>query len=435
MTEAVKNSCNAVMHMQVLEQYANIKHRDQLRCNAAFFMGLLKQVADKKQTAPVLVVPKPAASDLTTVSPDIKQKLTELYSQGILEPALMDQHCLGLLAALPRDAQLSALTHIAVHLGETENKRGYITQLLKNMRASGVSVAGTANKTGLQPYPKAGGVTIGGKVLSNTGKLINPNDVSIRLNPSSIFYDAELAMCWRVLSKQDKCDWQIKLGKGKQMKLANLSQPRQKLAQQLHPGHPQYHAATAVAWKYTDAAAREGMLLSADETGEAIKLLLDQPNPAAAAEPEFHDFDFPPLGGPTDKQASKQAGALMEIGSADLHGSALPKWTSDDSVDSDNCPQTALQTDTGMVGAVPASHAGMMQASAGDLQPKTLPLYNMGMAFQQSLSLQDISKSDPSRPSADPLAFVSAAVITCCLLLDGGPVQFAQAVPHSFELA
>lgn len=402
--------------MQVLEQYANIKHRDQLRCNAAFFMGLLKQVADQKQTAPVLVVPKPAAADPTTVSPDTKQKLTELYTQGILEPALMDQHCLGLLAALPRDAQLSALTHIAVHLGEAENKRGYITQLLKNMRASAVSAAGTASKTGLQPYPKAGGVTIVGKVLSNTGKLINPNDVSIRLNPSSIFYDAELAMCWRVLSKQDKCDWQNQLGKGKQVKLANLSQPRQKLAQQLHPGHPQYHAATAVAWKYTDAAAREGVLLSADETGEAIKLLLDQPNPAAAAEPEFHDFDFPPLGGPSDKQASKQAGALMEMGSADLHGSALPKWTSDDSVDSDNCPLTALQTDTGMLGTVPASHAGMMQASAGGLRPKTLPLYNMGMAFQQSLSLQDISKSDPSRPSADPLAFVSAAVITCYLL-------------------
>ncbi|KAL0019834.1 hypothetical protein WJX79_000622 [Trebouxia sp. C0005] len=28
---------------QVLEQYANVKNRDQLRCNAAFFMGLLKQ--------------------------------------------------------------------------------------------------------------------------------------------------------------------------------------------------------------------------------------------------------------------------------------------------------------------------------------------------------------------------------------------------------
>lgn len=385
-------------------------------------MGLLKQVADKKQTPPVLVVPKPVPADPTTVSLEAKNKLAELHTQGILEPALMDQHCLGLLAALPRDAQLSALTHIAVNLGEAENKRAYITQLLKNMRASAASVAGTATKTGLQHPAKVGNAAVGSKVLSNTGKLINPNDVSIRLNPSSIFYDAELAMCWRVLSKQDKSDWQDRLAKGKQMRLANLSQPRQKLAQQLHPGHPHYHAATAVAWKYTDAATRESLLHSADDTGEAVKLLSDQPTPpaaAAAAEPEFHEIDFPPLGGPTNTGVHRHAGASPETCAA---VSDLPKWTSNDSEDLDDCPQTALQTDAGMLGTVPASHAGIMPAAAGDKKPKTLPWYNM--TFQQSLSLQDIHKADPLRPSADSLASVSAAVSKCKLLQMGQVVHF-----------
>ena len=384
--------------MQVLEQYADIKHRDQLRCNAAFFMGLLKQVAEKekKQTPPVLVVPKSLPADPTFVSPEAKQKLAEMYTQGILEPAIMDQHCMGLLAALPKAPQLSALICIAANIREAENKRGYITQLLKNMRASAVSIAGTVSiKPGLQHHPKAGSMAIGGKALSNTGKLINPNEVSIRLNPSSIFYDAELAMCWRVLTKQDKFDWQNRLAKGKQLKLTNLSLPRQELAQQLHPGHPQFHSATASAWKYTDAAAKEELLRSADDTGQAIKLIPEQPRPAKPApEPEFHEIDFPPLGGPTETETLEAAGCVPDIGAA-LPGSAS----------SYSCLQTGLQAD-----ASTAAH-GVVPASAGDVRPKALPLYNMGMAFQQSLSLQDINKSDPLRPpSIDSLASVSAAV-------------------------
>lgn len=383
-----------VSYLQVLEQYANIKHRDQLRCNAAFFMGLLKQVADKKQTPPVLVVPKSVPVDPTLVSPEAKHKLVELYSQGILEPALMDQHCMGLLAVLPKAAQLSALTRIAANINEAENKCGYITQLLKNMRASAVSIAGTACKAGLQQHPKAGSTTVGGKILSNTGKLINPNEVSIRLNPSSIFYDAELAMCWRVLTKQDKFDWQNRLAKGKQMKLTNLSQPRQKLAQQLHPGYPQYHAATATAWKYTDAAAREVLLCSADDSGETIKLIPQQPRPPAAAtavEPEFHEIDFPPLGGQIETNTHEAAGSGSDL------GSALPGSASD---------YTRLQ-----MGLQPDSMLDTIDASAGNTTPQTLPLYNMGMAFQQSLSLHDINKSDPlNPPPIDCLASVSAAV-------------------------
>lgn len=374
----------------MLEQYANIKHRDQLRCNAAFFMGLLKQVAKKKQTASVLVVPKSVPADLTLVSPEAKHKLAELYSQGILEPALMDQHCMGLLAALPKAAQLSALVHIAANVSEADNKRAYITQLMKNMRASAVSIAGTACKAGSQQHPKAGSVAVGGKVLSNTGKLINPNEVSIRLNPSSIFYDAELAMCWRVLTKQDKFDWQNRLAKGKQMKLTNVSQPRQKLAQQLHPGHAQYNAATALAWKYTDAAAKEELLQSADASGETIKLTPQQPRlppPSAAIEPEFHEIDFPPLGGQIETDMHAAAGADI--------GSGLPECVSD---------YTSLQTG-------PQTDSGITDASDGDTGSQALPLYNMGMAFQQSLSLQDINKSDLTQsPSLDCLASVSAAV-------------------------
>ena len=381
--------------MQVLEQYANIKHRDQLRCNAAFFMGLLKQVAEKKQTAPVLVVPKSVPVDPTFVSSEAKHKLAELYSQAVLDPALMDQHCMGLLAALPKAAQLCALARIAANICDEENKRGYITQLLKNMRASAVSIAGTASKAGLQQHTKAGSTAVGGKVLSNTGKLINPNEVSIRLNPSSIFYDAELAMCWRVLTKQDKFDWQNRLAKGKQMKLTNLSQPRQKLAQQLQPGHPQYHAVTASAWKDTDASAREELLQSADESGEAIQLIPQQPRPPPAAEPvepEFHEIDFPPLGGQIETSTHKA------VGSGSVIGHALPGSVSDyTSLD------MGLQPDNDKL--------GVSGASAGDAEPQMLPLYNMGMAFQQSLSLQDINKSDPLKPpSTDCLASVSAAV-------------------------
>ena len=395
--------------MQVLEQYANIKHRDQLRCNAAFFMGLLKQVADKKQTPSVLVVAKSVPVNPSFVSPDAKQKLAELYSQGILEPALMDQHCMGLLAVLPKAAQLSALIHIAANIGEAEDKRGYITHLLKNMRASAVSKAGTASKAGLPQQPKAGSTAVGGKVLSNTGKLINPNEVSIRLNPSSIFYDAELAMCWRVLTKQDKFDWQNRLAKGKQMKLTNLSQPRQKLAQQLQPGHPQYRAATASAWKFTDAPTKEELLKSADVSGEAIQLIPQQSTPplpsAAAVEPEFHEIDFPPLGGQIEINTIKAAGSGSDIG-ASLHGS-FPDYTS---------LQMGLQTYEGK--------PGIADASAGDEGSQTLPLYNMGMAFQQSLSLQDINKSDRSNPpSTDCLASVPAEVCVFQLFKGAVPVH------------
>ena len=392
--------------MQVLEQCANIKHRDQPRCNAAFFMGLLKQVADKKQTPSVLVVAKSVPVNPSFVSPDAKQKLAELHSQGILEPALMDQHCMGLLAVLPKTAQLSALIRIAANIGEAENKRGYITHLLKNMRASAISIAGTASKAGLPQQPKAGSTAVGGKVLSNTGKLINPNEVSIRLNPSSIFYDAELAMCWRVLTKQDKFDWQNRLAKGKQMKLINLSQPRQMLAQQLQPGHPQYRAATASAWKFTDAPAKEELLKSADESGEAIQLIPQQSRPplppAAAVEPEFHEIDFPPLGGQIETNTIKAAGSGSDIGS-----SLRPDYTS---------LQMGLQTDKGKL--------GIADASAGDEGSQTLPLYNMGMAFQQSLSLQDINKSDRSNPpSTDCLASVSAEVCVFQLFKGAVPVH------------
>ena len=381
--------------MQVLEQYANIKHRDQLRCNAAFFMGLLKQVAEKKQTPPVLVVPKSVPVDPTFVSPEAKHKLAELYTHGVMEPALMDQHCMGLLAALPKAAQLCALGSIAANIGDEENKRGYVTQLLKNMRASAVSIAGTASKARLQQHPKAGSTAVGSKVLSNTGKLINPNEVSIRLNPSSIFYDAELAMCWRVLTKQDKSDWQTRLAKGKQMKLTDLSQPRQKLAQQLQPGHPQYDAATASGWRYTDVSAKEELLQSADESGEAIQLMPQQTRPPPAAEtvePEFHEIDFPPLGGQIELSTHKAAGSGSDIGFA-LSG-PVSDYT---------CLEMGLQTDNDKL--------GISGAAAGDAGPQILPLYNMGMAFQQSLSLQDINKSDPSNlPSTDCLASVSAAV-------------------------
>ena len=74
-----------------------------------------------------------------------------------------------------------------------------------------------------------------------------------------------------------------------------VSKPRQQLAWQLHPGHPQYHAATAAAWKYKDVVVKEELLRSADRTGEAIKLFPVEPRPTTA-EPVFHDADFPALG-------------------------------------------------------------------------------------------------------------------------------------------
>ena len=243
--------------MQVLGRYAKMKKQHQLRCSASFFMGLLKQVADKKPA--VLVVPKSVPTVSATVSPEAKHKLAELYAQGILEPALMDQHCSRQLAALPHVAQLTAITRIAANIGAAEDKHGYLTQLLKHM-------------------------------------LINASEVHLKLSPETVFYDAELAMCWRVFTKQDKWDCRSRLAKGKQIKLAKLSKPRQLLAQQLHPDHPQYHAATAAAWKNTDVAVKETLLRSADLTGEAIKLLPDEPKVPIAAEPEFHETDFPPLG-------------------------------------------------------------------------------------------------------------------------------------------
>lgn len=189
-------------------------------------------------------------------------------------------------------------------------------QPLEDSQASWVSIAATGPKPGRQQQYQAGK---GGKgqALSKTGKVINPNDVSIRLNPCSPFYDAQLAMCWRVLTRQDKRDWQTRLAKGKRMKLAGLAQPRQQLAKQLHPGHPQYCAATAAAWKNEDAAAKENILRSADHTGEAIKLLPDEPRPTTAAEPVFHEADFPALGLP--KTHTQHGGSLYETASS--HGS------------------------------------------------------------------------------------------------------------------
>lgn len=387
--------------MQVLEQYANIEHRDQLRCNAAFFMGLLKQVMEKKQPVPVITVRKPGTAE---ISPQADQKLAELYSQGLLDPALLDQHCMGLLAALPKAAQLSAVASIAANIGEAQNKHGYITQLLKNMRASALSIAGTMSKPASQQHAKLGGIAPGGKVLSNTGKLINPNEVSIRLNPSSIFYDAELAMCWRVLTKQDKYDWQSRLAKGKQMKLSSLSKPRLKLAQQLHPGHAQYDAATASAWKHTDALLKEELLRSADETGELIQLIPNQPQPVA---PEFHGIDFPSLEDSAYSDSKQAAASVPKRGTAQLETASETSGLQTDSKAGNNLSSVVLDS--------PASTSPGSSNLAQDKQSNTQPLYNMGMAFQQSLSLQDINKSDPMRSSStDSLASVSVAVSSFC---------------------
>lgn len=178
------------------------------------------------------------------------------------------------------------------------NDPGHTPQPRKEPHAPPISAAATGSKLGLQQHHQAGNLAVGGSVLSLTGKVINPNEVSIRLNPSSPFYDVQLALCWRVLTRQDKCNWQTRLAKGKRMKVASLSKPRQQLAWQLHPGHPQYHAATAAAWKHKGAAVKEGLLRSADDTGQAIKLFPDEPRPTTA-EPVFHEADFPALRQPT----------------------------------------------------------------------------------------------------------------------------------------
>ena len=389
--------------MQVLEQYANIEHRDQLRCNAAFFMGLLKQVMEKKQAVPVVTVRKPGPADSAKVSLKAEQKLDELCSQGLLNAALMDQHCMGLLAALPKATQLSAVASIAANVGEAQNKHGYITQLLKNMRASAVSLVGRVSKPASQQHANLGGIAPGGKVVSNTGKLINPNEVSIRLNPSSIFYDAELAMCWRVLTKQDKYDWQSRLAKGKQVKLSSLSKPRQKLAHQLHPGHVQYDAATASAWKHSDALLKEELLLSADATGELIQLIPSEPQPIAATELEFHEIDFPLLGGSTSLQPKQAAACMPKQGNAMLESASESSSLQTDP-NTEKCSSRVARD-------CPASTLPGSSNPVQDKHSESQPLYNMGMAFQQSLSLQDINKSDPRRSSStNSLASVSVKV-------------------------
>ncbi len=379
---------------QVLKQYTAVKNRDQLRCNAAFFMGILRQITDTKQAkAPsvatkssVLIVPKPLEADPSSVNPEAKHKLAELYSQGSLDSALMDQHCMGLLAAVPKSLQVAAVTSIAENIIAADNKRGYITQLLKNVQASAASSAMAAVRPGPLQHARSGNAAAGTKVLSNTGKLINPNEVSIRLNPSSVFYDPDLAMCWRVLTRQDKAEWQVKVARGKHPKPTYLSKPRQKLAGQLHPGHALYHAATAAAWKYTDAAVKEDLLHSADQTGEAICLLPNHHSPEP--DPDFHDVDFPPLGG-------------MEVSKPD----AASGSTANPGPPSRAAGAGAVNSNAST--GISASHAGMAHCTkdttAGGAKLDALPLYNMGMAFQQSLSLQDISQADSSIARNKPL--------------------------------
>ncbi len=393
--QAVKGPCRSwhceqlhisAFDVQVLQQYANVKHRDQLRCNAAFFMGLLKQVTEGKPPrvhstagkSSVLTVPKPLEADPSTVSLEAKQKLAELYSLGILDSTLMDQHCLGLLAAIPAFLQVHAISCLAEGISVAENKRAYITQLLKSIRASAGSSAAAA-------IPSKAAANV--KLVSNTGKVINPNDISIRLNPSSIFYDADLAMSWRVLTRQDKAGWQLKAAAGKHPKLASLSKPRQKLARQLHPGHAHFHAATAAVWKHTDPGIKEDLLHDADSTGEPITVLPHHQR--LEPDPQFHDVDFPPLGG-------VQASNSIEESSATA-----------DQVTESAVSATCLSTDKTIDGA-PLSQRFRTEQSSGnsntrDSQPSALPLYNMGMAFQQSLSLQDISQADPSVARNKPL--------------------------------
>jgi len=372
----------------VLEQYANVKHRDQLHCNAAFFMGLLKQVTEGKPPrvhssagkGSVLTVPKPLEADPSTVSPEAKQKLAELYSLGILDSNLMDQHCLGLLAAIPAFLQVHAISCLAEGISVAENKRAYITQLLKSIRASAGSSAAAA-------IPSKAAANV--KLVSNTGKVINPNDISIRLNPSSIFYDADLAMSWRVLTRHDKAGWQLKAAAGKHPKLTSLSKPRQKLARQLHPGHAHFHAATAAVWKHTDPGIKEDLLHDADSTGEPISVLPHHHHQRLEPDPQFHDMDFPPLGGVQASYSTEASGAAA------------------DQITESAVSATGISTQKTIDGT-PSSQRFRAEQRSGssnirDSQPNALPLYNMGMAFQQSLSLQDISQADPSMAPNKPL--------------------------------
>lgn len=415
------NSCKHVkFDFQVLEQYANVKNRDQLRCNAAFFMGLLKQVTDGKPPrvpssagkSSVLIVPKPLEADPSTVSPEAKQKLAELYSLGILNRNLMDQHCLGLLAAIPALLQVHAISCLAEGISVANNKRAYITQLLKSMRASAGSSVAPALKLDLTPLAIPSKAAANVKLVSNTGKVINPNDISIRLNPSSIFYDADLAMCWRVLTRQDKAGWQAEAAAGKHPKLASLSKPRQKLARQLHPGHAQFNAATAAVWKHTDLGIKEDLLHEADSTGEPITVLPQHLR--LQPDPHFHDMDFPPLGGVQASDSTEESG--------DIADQATESAVS----------ATGLTTQKTIDGA-PLSPRFRTEQSSGssdirDSQPNALPLYNMGMAFQQSLSLQDISQGHPSMARNKPLTDTLSEVplqLQCSVQLFGTLVSCA----------
>ena len=246
-------------------------------------------VLEKKQASRVLIVPKSKPAVATTVTPEAEQKLAELYTQGILEPALLDEHCLGLLACLPQNAQLAALTRMAANINgpQAQDKCGYISQLLKHM-------------------------------------LVRAGEFNLKLDPGSVFYDVNLALCWRVLTKQDKWEWQKKFAKGQQVQLANLSHPRQKLAQQLHRGHPQYHAATAAAWKNTDVATKDALLQSADQTGETIKLLSDEQPKPKAPEPNFHETDFPPLSLAIHSEHHADSSKTMTSGNSSLHDTQVP---------------------------------------------------------------------------------------------------------------
>lgn len=231
----------------------------------------------------------------STVTPVAKQKLAELYTQGILEPALLDEYCLRLLAGLPQNAQLAALTRMAANIHgqwQAMDKRGYISQLLKHM-------------------------------------LVRAGEFNLKLDPGSIFYDANLAMCWRVLTKQDKWEWQKKFAQGKQIQLASLSHPRQMLAQQLHQGHPQYHAATAAAWKNTDIGTKGALLQSADQTAAAIKLLADEQPKPKEPEPNFHEIDFPPLGLATHTEHHADSSKPVTSGNSSLHDTRVPSKGAD----------------------------------------------------------------------------------------------------------
>ena len=361
-------------------------------------MGLLRQVSEGKQAKTqnsVLIVPKPAAADLSTVSPEAKQKLAELYSQGTLDSAWVDHHCMGLLAALETSSQVNAVITIAANINAAENKRGYITQLLKNMWASAATNAAVAPKPEPSQHGTSGTALTSTKVLSNTGKVINPNEVSIRLNPSSVFYDANLTMCWRVLSRQQKAEWQVKVAQGKQPKLVSLSKPLQQLARHLHPGHAQYHAPTAAAWKNLDTAVKEELLRNANQDDGPIHVLPRQHTPkprqhTPKPDPEFQEVDFPPLRGVCGSPPETES--IADLGTT--HEASIAKHRH---------PQTDNETSVSTL----ASQAEVMQDPGGDIaggsKPHALPLYNMGMAFQQSLSLQDIAQADPSIARNKPL--------------------------------